>query len=113
MSVEEIERKRAQNAARPPGRKWTLRRLLASHEALREQLHEAHGAIAHLRNSRDGVNASSCCLGDFEKCWCDDCEKRRLLVAAGLEADPHAVFDLSLAQVKEWIAQERARKEDR
>lgn len=77
------------------------------HEAERD---EARDAVAYLRNQRDGVNATSACDGDWDTCWCDDCEKRRLLKASGKAFTNHEIFSLSLDAVKAYIARPARQK---
>ena len=80
-------------------------------QELEELFHEhfgqetnARAAVAYLRNQRATVNTTDACDGDWDRCWCDDCEKRRLLKRSGKPFTNYEVFSLTLEQVKEYVA---------
>lgn len=67
-------------------------------------LKEARNDVAHLRNLRPNVNATDACSGDWDRCWCEDCEKRRLLKGSGRMYTPREVYGCSLDEIKDWLA---------
>jgi len=69
-----------------------LRRARERIAELEAQRNEARGAVAWLRNQRPGMTATDACSGDWERCWCDDCELRRRLKKLGAPFTNYEVF---------------------
>lgn len=74
---------------------------------LREERDAARLALAWVRNRQLDTNVTAACMGAWESCWCDDCEKRRLLKKSGRLFTNYEVFSLSLDEVKAYVSSER------